>query len=218
MALEYTLSIDEIMQRLETAHSQKAVIRGEFLNAEYLFFREHIKNQHVLVAGSGLGHDSFELAGYNKSVVGIELIPSLVEYSNKRKQELGLDNLVFQNGDFTNLNMFNDRHFDSAVLNMGTIGNFDYKTQILSEMTRVADTSYFDFYTQTLNGLKKRREMYIEEGWINVRIHGNRIMSDDGMDSTSLSGKEITSILAPLGVRVRYHQFHEFAVMAEVTR
>jgi len=59
MALDYKLSTENIKQRLLVAHDpNQAVIRGKFFEAEYTFFREHIRNQRVLVAGSGLGHDS----------------------------------------------------------------------------------------------------------------------------------------------------------------
>ena len=218
MALDYKLSIENIKQRLEIAHNpNQAVIRGQFLDAEYAFFQREIRGQKVLVAGSGLGDDSFVLAKYNRKVVGVELIEPFVGYSRKRAEELGLDNIVFEHGDITNLR-FSNGEFDSAVLNMGTIGNFNNKQMVLSELLRVANTVYFDFYLPTPSGLEKRKKMYSEEKWTNVRIEGTRVISDDGLDSISLSQEEINTIVKSLGAKVKYHQFHEFSMMAEVTK
>jgi len=218
MALDYKLSIENIKQRLEVAHDpNQAVIRGEFFEAEYGFFRDNIRNQRVLVAGSGLGHDSFELAKYNREIVGVELSEPFVGHSRRRAEELGLDNVIFQYGDITNF-LLGDGEFDSVVLNMGTIGNFDDKQMVLNELLRVALKVYFDFYPPTPTGLEKRRKMYSEEKWENVRVQGSRVVSDDCLDSISLSQEEIDAIVQSLGAKVKYHHFHEFSVMAEVTR
>ncbi|MBS3172344.1 class I SAM-dependent methyltransferase [Candidatus Woesearchaeota archaeon] len=218
MALNYKLSIETIKQRLEVAHNpNQAVIRGQFFDLEYAFFQQNIRNQNVLVAGSGLGHDSFELARYNKKVVGVELIKPFVDHSNKQARILGLNNVVFQYGDITHLS-FRNEEFDSAVLNMGTIGNFDDKQIILRELLRVANKVYFDFYPPTNLGLEKRRKMYSEEKWKNVRIEGDKVVSDDGLDSISLSQKELDTIIQSLGAKVKYYKFHEFSIMAEVTK
>ena len=81
MALDYKLSTENIKERLLAAHNPKqAIIRGQFFEAEYDLFQKNIRNQKVLVAGSGLGHDSFELARYNREVIGVELLKPLVEY------------------------------------------------------------------------------------------------------------------------------------------
>ena len=218
MALDYKLSTENIKQRLLVAHDpSQAVIRGKFFEAEYTFFREHIRNQRVLVAGSGLGHDSFKLAKYNQKVVGVELLEPFITYSNEQAEYLGLDNIVFQGGDITNL-PFKNREFHSAILNMGTIGNFDDKQMVLNELLRVASKVYFDFYPPTSSGLEKRRKMYAEELWENVRVQGTKVVSDDGLDSISLSQNEINSLVQTLGAKVKYHHFHEFSVMAEVYR
>jgi len=66
MSLHYEHSIETIVSRLTLAHNPEiARIRAEFFNEENEFFRQNIVNQNVLVAGSGLGHDSFQLAQYN---------------------------------------------------------------------------------------------------------------------------------------------------------
>ena len=218
MALDYKLSTENIKQRLLVAHDPKqATVRCQFFDAEYAFFRAHIRDQKILVAGAGLGHDSFELVGYNRAVVGVELLEPFVDYSRNQAKILGLDNVVFQQGDITSL-LFSDGEFDSAVLNMGTLGNFDDKNQVLHELSRVANHVYFDFYPPTRDGLEKRRVMYSEEKWKNVRIEGTRVVSDDGLDSSSLSQKEVSGIVHSLGLKVNYNQFHEVSIMAEVTR
>ncbi|MBW2991345.1 class I SAM-dependent methyltransferase [Candidatus Woesearchaeota archaeon] len=127
MGVDYKNLPDYLLQRLCDAHNpKKARIRAKFFEKEFEFFSKHIRDQNVLVAGSGFGHDSFELAKYNKLVLGVELHPTLVEYSKKNAQRLGFSNINFEQGDITNLR-FKKNTFDSAVLNMGTIGNFDDK-------------------------------------------------------------------------------------------
>lgn len=218
MAIQYDKISNMIITRLKLAHDPtQAIIRNQFFTAEYNFFKKHIQNQKVLVAGSGLGHDSFELAKHNKIIIGIEINKQGINYSKNKAKELGIDNVIFEYGDITNLR-FSNNEFDSAVLNMGTIGNFNNKQKILSELLRVANTVYFDFYPPTQSGLEKRKKMYSEEKWINVKIKHTKITSDDGLDSISLSKEEIDSIVQSLGAKVKYHQFHEFSIMAEVTK
>jgi len=90
MSLKYEDS-KIIKKRLEVAHNPRiAKIRGEFFQREYSFFKRYIKNQRVLIAGAGLGHDSFELAKYNKEVIGIELLKDLVKESKKIANKRGV--------------------------------------------------------------------------------------------------------------------------------
>ena len=118
MKLEYEKLVETIIKRLTTAHdSTKAKIRGIFFKKEYEFLKKHIKNQIVLIAGSGLGHDSFELAKKNKKIIGIELLQELVEISKERLNKLGFKNIEFKQGDFTRL-QYPDNYFDSVILNM----------------------------------------------------------------------------------------------------
>ena len=218
MTLDYKLSADNIKERLLAAHDpDMAVIRGQFFKAEYNFFRSNIKNQKVLVAGSGLGHDSFELAGYNLLVVGVESLESFIEYSRKRAEELRLKNVIFHHKDIMGI-PYMSHDFDSAVLNMGTIGNVDDKAAVLDALLKSASKVYFDFYPPTSAGIEKRRRMYSEEQWKNVRVNGTSIVSDDGLDSASLSQDEIDTLVSSLGAKVKYYHFHDFSVMAEAER
>ncbi|KYK26819.1 hypothetical protein AYK26_04500 [Euryarchaeota archaeon SM23-78] len=217
MALDYKGTFDISFKMLETAHDpNQAKIRAYFFEKENEFFRKHIRNQKVLVAGSGLGHDSFELARYNKQVIGIELHEPLVEIAKKRAQELGLKNVEFRGGDFTQLD-YKDKSFDSAVLNMGTIGTLEDKVKAIKELLRIANLVYLDFYPPTQTGLQIRKKMYEEEKWKNVRINDTRIVSDDGLDSIPISKKEMSEIVNSINARVKYYPLCDFAVMAEIT-
>ncbi len=218
MKLEYKKLVKTIIKRLTTAHdSSKAKIRGIFFQKEYEFLKKHIKNQVVLIAGSGLGHDSFELAKQNKEIVGIELLQELVEISKKRLNKLGFKNIKFQQGDFIKLEYL-DNYFDSAILNMGTIGDLEDKVGIIEELLRVANVIYLDFYPPTRSGLQTRKKMYEEEKWQNVRIEGGVVISDDGLFSKSISKKKVSRIAELIDAKVKYYSLCDFAIMAEIKR
>lgn len=218
MPLDYQPNSDIIKKRLEVAHNpDQSIVRCQFFDAENIFFRKHVFNQRVLIAGSGLGNDSFELAKYNNEVIGIDLIQSFVEYAKKEAKGRKLKNVHFECKDITKLDYPED-YFDSAVLNMGTIGNFDDKEKIISSLLKISKKLYFDFYPPIQKNLKKRKKMYEQEKWINVRIDGTKIVSDDGLDSLSLSEEEISRIIKSMGASVKYYRFHEFSIMAEVIK
>lgn len=218
MELYYKNLGDVAIERLTVAHNAaKAKIRGFFFQKENQFFRKHIRNQKVLVAGSGLGHDSFELAKYNKNVIGIELLGKLVEIARKNLKKTGLTNVQFTQEDFTKL-PYADDFFDSAVLNMGTISDFKNRAEIIKELLRVSKTVYLDFYPPTSKGLQTRKKMYEEEEWQNVRIEKKAAVSDDGLYSGSISKKEMTETIESIGAKVKYYPLCNFAVMAEIRK
>lgn len=218
MSLNYNLDPMNIVKRLEIAHNPKqSIIRGKFFEKEHAFFNKYIKGKKVLVAGSGLGHDSFILARNNEEVIGIEILEPLVKIANFNLKKNKIDNLCFMVGDISNLD-YSDEEFDVAILNMGTIGNFENKGKILRELLRVARKVYFDFYPPSRNNLEIRRKMYSEELWKNVRISKNRIISDDGLESTSLSKEEVNKIIRDIGAKVKYHLLNEFSLMAEIEK
>ena len=218
MKLEYEKLVEIIIKRLTIAHdSTKAKIRGIFFKKEYEFFKKYIKNQIVLIVGSGLGHDSFELAKQNKEIIGIELLQRLVEISKEKLNKLGFKNIKFKQGDFKKL-QYPDNYFDSVILNMGTIGDFEEKVEIMRELLRVSDVVYLDFYPPTEKGLQIRKKMYKEEEWQNVRIEGGAVVSDDGLFSKSISKEEISKIAELISAKVKYHSLCDFAIMAEIKR
>lgn len=218
MSLKYDLDVENIRQRLEVAHNPiQAVIRGKFFEAEYGFFQKYVNNKNVLVAGSGLGHDAFEIAPYNKRVVGVELLSPLVKISQEECEKRNIENVHFEIGDFTNLTYQNDS-FDVAILNMGTISNFEDKEMVVKELLRVAPTVYFDFYPPSSNTLATRKQLYTEELWKNVRVDGTTIISDDGLESVSLPQKDVDNIVSNLEAKVKYYPITEYSLMAEVKR
>lgn len=218
MNLEYKKEEEVIAARLEKAHDPStAKIRGEFFQAENLFFSQNIRDQRVMVAGSGLGHDAFELAKNNSEVVGVELLENLITASEDKLRKQGINNLRFVRGNIENL-PFKDNSFDATVLNMGTIGNFNDKVRVLSELLRVAKKIYFDFYPATPSGLEKRKQMYEEEGWHNVRIENEALISDDGLYSKSIKTKEIEDLAEKLGAKIFFYQLNDYAIMAEMIK
>ncbi|MEK6926203.1 MAG: class I SAM-dependent methyltransferase, partial [Nanoarchaeota archaeon] len=150
-------------QRLSTANNSKiSKIRGKFFADEDNFYRKNIKNKIVLVAGSGLGNDAIRISKYNKKVVGIDILPKLVSFSEKRRKKLGIKNISFKVGDIKKLK-YKNNSFDVAVLNMGTIGNFDNKAEIIKELLRACKEAYIDFYQDSKKSRERRKKMYEEE-------------------------------------------------------
>ena len=215
MSLNYPDNVDVIIKRLNSAHNPEvSKIRTDFFMEENRFLRDNISGESVIVAGSGLGHDTFELSRYNSEVLGIEILRPLVEISQNKARELGINNVRFHCGDFITYSP--EVTYDTCVLNMGTIGNFDDKKKVINSLLGYSRRLYCDFYLGDKPSLKKRKDMYEEEGWKNVRIHGKRIISDDGLDSASLSRLKLSNIVNTLGYSVKYHELNDFSVMAKI--
>lgn len=215
MSFKYKENEDEVLKYLILVNdpllSKK---RRYFLKSEYDFFRKNIKNKNVLVAGSGLGHDSAELSKYNKEVVGVEFLKSLCNYSKKKFK---IKNLKFINKDVRDLK-YRDKYFDSAVFNMGTIGNFNDRDilEIISSLYRLSKVVYIDFYKNNKNALKERTEMYLEEGWIKPKIKKDVIYGNDGYFSKSFSKKEFNKFILRLNLRAKYYNLNRFAIMVKI--
>jgi len=210
MSLEYETVQHLAMERISSANNPHiAKIRAEFLKKEDDFYRQHVRNKFVLVAGSGLGHDSLRISQYNKKVIGIDILPLLIKESTK----LTKDNIVFEVGDIKNLK-YPENHFDVAVLNMGTIGNFDNKLEIIRELARVAKQVFIDFYVDSPEVLEKRKQMYTEEKWKNVAIQGKDIISEDGLESKHVSEQELKEFAQKLNLSLKLHQFCDIGKMA----
>lgn len=95
--LDYASHVEVIAERLSTAHNPEiAKIRGEFFDKEFEFLRGKLKDQEILVAGCGLGHDSIELAKQNKRVVGIDLFKDFIDIAKVEAKKLGVQNLEFK--------------------------------------------------------------------------------------------------------------------------
>ena len=218
MEMKYKNVAQTIQTRLQRAHNEsKSKIRHLFFEAENDFFRKNIRDKNVLVAGSGLGHDAFELAKYNKNVVGVEILENLLDLSQKALSKTQLDNVEFIFGDLKSLK-YQDNNFDVSVLNMGTISDFENKQQVLEELLRVSNKVYFDFYPPNTDSLETRKRMYEEEGWQDVKIENKTIVSSDGLSSESVSEKNVREIAEDLGVDIELYPICDFATMAVLSK
>lgn len=75
----------------------------------------------VLDLGCGDGTTAVPAAKLGAEVLGVDISSNLVQAGNKRVQEQGLANLVFQEGDATNLHELNDQTFDLAMSIFGAM-------------------------------------------------------------------------------------------------
>ena len=214
MSLQYEKDVQNIVRILNLAHNPDvAKIRTKFFAQEDLFFCREIQGTRVLVAGSGLGYEAMELARFNTEVIGVEILSPLVVLANKEKEKREILNPSFEQGDIIKLR-FPDKYFGAAVLNMGTIGNFDDKLSVVRELLRVAHKVILDFYTTNQKHFEERTRMYEEEGWKNVHVEGITFVSDDGLESKSIEESEFEDIAKKLNIHVRFHPFYSFAKMA----
>lgn len=160
-----------------------------------------------LLPDPDLGNDAFELAKYNNSVLGVEISPLLVNYANKKK----LPNTEFVAGDFLKDDF---GHYNVAILNMGTIGNLDDKASVILALLKKAGKVFLDFYIPAC--FEERIEMYEEEGWKNVKEKDGVIFNSEGLESKSITRKEMEKLLKSIGVNARFYRINEFTMMVEI--
>jgi len=94
------------------------------------------EGMNVLDLGCGDGTTAIPAAQLGADVLGVDIASNLVEAGNRRAQELGLDNIRFQQGDATNLSELDDARFDLVVSIFGAMfapNPFD----VAKEMVRV---------------------------------------------------------------------------------
>src|SRR3989344_1276272 len=90
----------------------------------------------VLDLGCGDGTTAVPLAQLGAEVVGIDIAKNLVDAGNKRAEEMGLKNLIFQEGDASNLQGISDHSFDLTLSVFGAM--FAPKPfDVAKEMVRV---------------------------------------------------------------------------------
>ena len=219
MRLEYEkMDINVLIQTLERANDcNHAPIRCEMLLAKLNFFKTEFNNKNVLVAGSGLGDDSFKLAKFNKIVLGLEIVPQLLSISKNLKISQEVDNVLFTNTDFVETKL-PDKDFDVSVLNMGTMCNFNdtYKMRVISEMLRVSDILYFSFYLPDENSLRSRASMYREEWLQESKIEDVTISNHSGLRSASISKQRVEELVSMCGYKVDFYSINSFTCMAKV--
>lgn len=209
-----------VLERLLQAHNPNvSPIRDDYMKKQYEFFHKNINNKYVLVAGSGLGKEVATLAKYNRFVVGIDNNPLLVKMS---KAYFHGSNMLFKQKDFMNSFFFLNEKHDVSFLNWGTIGNFNELEQIkiINNLVGVSkECTYMDFYTPDNN--QNRIEMYTQEGWKNVRVKGNAIVSDDGGHSQIFTPKKFEKLVHSTNDSFKinaYYPIEGFGYMAKIVR
>jgi SAM-dependent methyltransferase len=94
------------------------------------------QGQKVLDLGCGDGTTALPAARLGADVLGVDIARNLVEAGNRRAREQGLANLLFQEGDATNLAGIEDKTFDVVISIFGAM--FAPKPfDVAKEMVRV---------------------------------------------------------------------------------
>ena len=94
------------------------------------------QGQKVLDLGCGDGTTALPAARLGADVLGVDIAGNLVEAGNRRAREQGLANLLFQEGDATNLAGIEDKTFDLVISIFGVM--FAPKPfDVAKEMVRV---------------------------------------------------------------------------------
>jgi SAM-dependent methyltransferase len=75
----------------------------------------------VLDVGCGDGTTAVPAAQLGADVLGVDIASNLVQAGNARAQQIGLDNLTFQEGDASDLNDLRDEQFDLVVSIFGAM-------------------------------------------------------------------------------------------------
>src|SRR3954468_22196378 len=120
--------------------------KGDFARLAALAMRESgaalaadlgvTEGMRVLDLGCGDGTTAVPEAQLGADVLGVDIAENLVAAGNARAQELGLDNLRFQEGDASHLDELDDASFDLVVSMFGAM--FAPKPfEVAKEMVRV---------------------------------------------------------------------------------
>lgn len=220
MAVNYHCNTDKIAQMLRNSHNpQICKIRKDFFDAEFSFLRTHIQGKNVLIAWSGLWHDSFALAEYCKYITGIELLQNFVDEANKSLKASNYKNIGFVCSDFLNYKC-PDKHFDVVVLNMWTIGNFDDKESVVKSLFRMWKKLYFGFWTPEIKDISLRLQMYNEEKDfrdVNFEVDWTTIREENSwLESNCTNIEEIQNIVDSIWAEVIFYTVFKSFVVAEV--
>lgn len=89
----------------------------------------------VLEVATGPGYVAMGFAAVAQEVVGVDLTAAPLALAEQRRQELGLQNVRFQQADAAHLE-FTDGEFDIVLCRLG-FHHFDQAPQVLREMARV---------------------------------------------------------------------------------
>jgi ubiquinone/menaquinone biosynthesis C-methylase UbiE len=95
------------------------------------------EGHNVLDLGCGDGTTAIPAARLGANVLGVDIARNLVEAGHRRAKEEGLENIIFQHGDASNLHTLTDQSFDHVVSIFGAM--FAPKPyEVAQEMVRVA--------------------------------------------------------------------------------
>jgi SAM-dependent methyltransferase len=95
------------------------------------------EGHNVLDLGCGDGTTAIPAARLGANVLGVDIARNLVEAGLSRAKEEGLENIIFQHGDASNLHTLTDQSFDHVVSIFGAM--FAPKPyEVAQEMVRVA--------------------------------------------------------------------------------
>lgn len=105
----------------------------------------------IIDVACGTGSLAFELSKKAKSVTGIDTSESMIKTANQTKNKLGIQNVVFQFVDATDLSLFKTNEFDIATISLA-LHQFDTQTglQMLKELKRIARKTLIVDYTYPL--------------------------------------------------------------------
>jgi SAM-dependent methyltransferase len=126
-------------------------------------------------------------------------------------------NIAFVQWDFLDLE-YPDNHFDIAILNMGTIGNFDDKESVIKEISRMAPKFFFWFREPVEKDVPIRLQMYKEEGG-EFRADWTTIKEITyWLESNCTTRESVKEIAKKIWVHVKFHKIFLSYTMAEIIR
>ncbi len=216
-AMAYGQVAETVRYRLLAAHDPAvAQLRARFFEAEQSILAERVRGGAVLVAGAGLGHDSFSLAGFNRTVVGVEILPSLAARAEEARVRQGVENVHFVCGDFYRPPV--RPVFDAAVLNMCTLCTIADPAAAVSALLGVAERVFADAYLSTDDCVALRVQMHAGEGWTDLRVYDHTVISSDGLWSRGFTVDELSELAGQAGARVELVPMPPFGNLAVFCR
>jgi len=152
----------------------------------------------VLDIACGTGSLALAIAGKTKAVTGIDLDEELMMYAGNRASKRGVDNVMFEVRDASDLSMYRDKEFGIVVTSMA-VHQFEPQlaVKILTEMKRVASRVIIADYNhplpQTLSGFAANK-MEKMAGGDHYRNFRNYISSGGITHFTDAAGMTINSV------------------------